>query len=58
VFINFFRNTAGAVRSINRKYAAPSMKMTWAVRISLGFLRGYLLLVALMIYKFIVTVRG
>ena len=56
---NLFRSTARAVHSINQKYATPSMKMTPMVRLSLGLLRFYLLfLVGLMIYKFIVTVRG
>ena len=54
--INFFTHTAHKVRSINRKYAKPHLKMTRAVRWSLGLLRGYLIsLVALMVYKFIVT---
>jgi hypothetical protein len=56
MIFDFFRNTAQAVRSINQKYAAPSMKVTPMVKISLGLLRFYLLfLVGLMVYKFIVT---
>ncbi len=58
MIFSFFRNTARAVRSINRKYATPSMKVTPLVKLSLGLLRFYLLfLVGLMIYKFIVTLR-
>jgi hypothetical protein len=54
MFFNFFRNTAGAVRAINQKYATPHIKMTRMVRTSLGVLRFYLLfLVGIMVYKFI-----
>jgi hypothetical protein len=53
----FFSSTTETVRTINQKYATPHLKMTRWVRFSLGLLRGYLLLlVALMVYKFIVTV--
>ena len=46
------------VRKINHKYAQPHMKMTPAVRFSLGLLRFYLLfLVGIMVYKFIVTLH-
>ncbi|HKW66198.1 MAG TPA: hypothetical protein VJP04_02845 [Terriglobales bacterium] len=52
----FLKKTAATIRSINQKYARPQMKMTRRVSLSLGLLRGYLLfLVAIMIYKFIVT---
>lgn len=55
--MGFIKNTTTAVRSINQKYARPHMKMTRRVRFSLGLLRGYLLfLVAIMVYKFIITV--
>jgi hypothetical protein len=54
MIFNFFRNTAGAVRDINQKYAKPHTEMTRGVRFSLGALRFYLLLlVGIMIYKFI-----
>jgi len=54
MIFDFFRNTAGAVRDINHKYAKPHIKMTRWVRFSLGALRFYLLLlVGIMIYKFI-----
>ena len=54
MIFDFFRNTAGAVRDINRKYAKPHIEMTPWVRFSLGALRFYLLLlVGIMIYKFI-----
>ena len=55
--MGFLKKTRATIRSINQKYALPHMKMTRRVRLSLGLLRGYLLfLVAIMIYKFIVTV--
>ena len=54
MIFDFFRNTAGAVREINRKYAKPHIEMTRGVRFSLGALRLYLLLlVGIMVYKFI-----
>jgi hypothetical protein len=54
MIFDFFRNTAGAVREINRKYAKPHIEMTRMVRFSLAALRFYLLLlVGIMIYKFI-----
>ena len=42
MIFDFFRNTAGAVRDINHKYAKPHIKMTRWVRFSLGALRFYL----------------
>lgn len=57
MIVEFFKNTADAVTGINRKYSVPHIKMTRWVRFSLGLLRGYLLLlVAIMVYKFIITV--
>jgi hypothetical protein len=57
MIVEFFKNTADVVRSINRKYSAPHIRITRSVRFSLGLLRGYLLLlVAIMVYKFIITV--
>jgi len=54
MIFDFFRNTAGAVKAINQKYATPHIKMTRMVRISLGVLRFYLLLlVGILVYKFI-----
>ncbi len=53
----FFKSTREAVRDINAKYATPHIQMTRRVRFSLGLLRGYLLfLVAIMVYKFVITV--
>jgi hypothetical protein len=55
--LGFLKNTRNAVRDINEKYATPHIQMTRRVRFSLGLLRGYLLfLVAIMVYKFVVTV--
>ncbi len=57
MILEFFKNTVDAVRSINQKYSMPHVRMTSWVRFSLGLLRGYLLLlVAIMVYKFIITV--
>ena len=56
ILTGIFRSLAASVREINAKYAKPSVEMTPVVRISLLFLRIYLLsLVGLMIYKFIVA---
>ena len=58
MIVNVFRNATATVRTINRKYGQPHMKMTPAVRFSLGLLRFYLLfLVGIMVYKFVVTLR-
>ncbi len=49
----FFGSAWDAVRDINRKYKKPHIKMTRAVKFSLGLLRFYLLfLVALLVWKF------
>ncbi len=43
---------------INRKYATPRTEMSLAVRLSLLFLRAYLLfLVGLMVFKFFTLIR-
>lgn len=58
MIIDFFRSTVVAVKAINQKYATPHIKMTRAVRFSLGLLRFYLLLlVAIMVYKFVTLLR-
>lgn len=55
---NVFRTASVTVRRINRRYARPHMKMTRAVRFSLGLLRFYLMfLVGIMVYKFVVTLH-
>jgi len=52
--VAFFNNTLHAVKAINKKYATPHMKTTRLVRICLGLLRGYLLLlVGILVFKFI-----
>lgn len=54
--MGFLKNTTAAIKTINQKYARPHMKMTRRVRFSLGLLRAYLLfLVAVMVYKFVIT---
>ena len=45
-------------RTINRKYAKPQIEMTPLVRICLFALRFYLfVLVGLLVYKFVITIR-
>jgi hypothetical protein len=52
--VTFFRNMVHTVRSINQRYATPHLKTTRLVRICLGMLRGYLvLLIAILVFKFI-----
>jgi hypothetical protein len=52
--VTFFRNTVQTVRSINQRYATPHLKTTRMVRVCLGLLRGYLvLLIAILVFKFI-----
>jgi len=54
----FLKNTVDAVKSINRQYATPHIKMTRLVKFSLLTLRLYLLfLVGILVYKFIVTLH-
>ncbi|MGO9096678.1 MAG: hypothetical protein ACLQGV_15830 [Bryobacteraceae bacterium] len=56
--VTFFKKTIHTVRAINKKYATPHMKTTRLVRICLGLLRGYLvLLVGILVFKFIQAVR-
>jgi hypothetical protein len=51
---NFVKNTVGAVSAINEKYKTPHLKTTRLVRICLGLLRVYLLLlVGILVFKFI-----
>jgi hypothetical protein len=51
------RNLFGKFAAINSRYREPRIEMSGAVRLSLLLLRGYLLvLVALMIYKFVLIV--
>jgi len=58
VILNLFRSATGTVRAINHRYSQPHIKMTAAVRFSLGLLRFYLLfLVGILVYKFIATVH-
>jgi hypothetical protein len=44
MIVTFFKTTVQTVRAINRKYATPHLKTTRFVRICLGLLRGYLVL--------------
>jgi hypothetical protein len=54
--LEFLKNTIDTVRSINRRFATPHIKMTPLVKLSLLSLRLYLLfLVGILVYKFVVT---
>ena len=54
-----FGSLAASVGEINRRYARPTIEVTPFVRVCLVGLRIYLfVLLALMIYKFVVTVRS
>jgi len=58
MILEFFKNTITTVKSINRKYAQPQIKMTPMVKVSLLSLRLYLLfLVAILVYRFISLLR-
>jgi len=51
---NFLSHNFAKIHQINRKYAKPNVEMSRWVRISLLFLRFYLIfLVGLLFYKFI-----
>jgi hypothetical protein len=51
------RNLFAKFTAINSRYGQPRIEMSGAVRLSLVLLRAYLLLlVALMIYKFVLIV--
>jgi len=51
--LTFFRTTVQTVQAINRKYATPHLKTTRFVRVCLGLLRGYLvLLIGILVFKF------
>jgi hypothetical protein len=53
MILTFFKNSIEAVRDINQKYATPHLKTTRFVRICLGLLRGYLLLlIGILAFKF------
>lgn len=50
----FYLNHFGKIIEINKKYAKPKIEMSMSVKLSLFFLRMYLIfLLLLLIYKFI-----
>ncbi len=54
-----FGSFTASIGEINRKYAKPTIEMTPFVRFCLVALRVYLLvLLALLLYKFLVTVHA
>ena len=58
MIVTFFRTTVQTVRGINRKYATPHLKTTRFVRVCLGLLRGYLvLLIGILVFKFFQSLR-
>jgi hypothetical protein len=58
MILEFLKNTARTVKSINQKYATPQIKMTPLVKLALLSLRLYLLfLVGILVYKFITMLR-
>ncbi len=58
MILTFFRTTVQTVRAINRKYATPHLKTTRFVRVCLGLLRGYLvLLIGILVFKFFQSLR-
>jgi len=51
--------STGKIRSINQKYATPTIRLSGGAKIALLFLRLYLIfLVALLIYKFWLVIHG
>ncbi len=51
---DFISHNYAKVREINKRYAVPNVEMSGWVKISLLFLRFYLIfLVCLLVYKFI-----
>ena len=58
MILEFFKNTLSTLKSINRKYAKPQIKMTRMVKFSLLSLRLYLLfLIGILVYRFITMLR-
>ena len=57
--MRFFKGIVQGVREVNKKYAHPTLEMTPVVKAALLGLRIYLLvLIALMVVRFILTVAG
>ncbi len=56
--VKMIRRQLDKIAAINRKYSVPRTEISTAARVSLLFLRVYLLfLVGLMIFKFITLIR-
>ncbi len=54
----YFRRHWAKISEINKKYSTPKIEMSMAVKISLMFLRIYLLiLVGLLVFKFITLLK-
>lgn len=55
---DFISHNYAKVREINKRYAVPNVEMSGWVKLSLLFLRFYLLfLVCLLVYKFITLLK-
>lgn len=53
----FLSNKFSKIIEINKKYSEPKIEMSTSVRISLFFLRAYLIfLLLLLVYKFIISI--
>jgi hypothetical protein len=51
--------STGKIRSINQKYATPTIKLSGGAKFALLFLRLYLIfLVSLLVYKFWTIIHG
>jgi hypothetical protein len=58
MILSFFRKTTQTVQAINERYKTPHLKTTRLVRICLGMLRAYLvLLIAILVFKFINSLK-
>jgi hypothetical protein len=58
MIVTFFRNTVQTVRGINQRYSKPHLKTTRLVRVCLGLLRGYLLLlIGILVFKFVQALK-
>jgi len=58
MIVTFFKTTVETVRSINRRYKTPHLRTTRLVRVCLGLLRGYLLLlIGILVFKFVQAVH-
>jgi hypothetical protein len=56
---SFIHESTGKIRSINQRYATPTIKLSGAAKFALLLLRLYLIfLVLLLVYKFWTVIHG